>query len=674
MKNKLLIVLFVIMFFALAIFLDEADVNVDGCFSDITIENYEATYTFNDKGDALVSEVYTYNYSGDYHAKYRDIDVNKFNAQNPIDQNRNDVASLADKYGNTSFDITSLVTVEVNGKVYPNKAISENHYYQSNYAYVGITGEFDEMGNVIGCDPYSRTCESIFVYLPDGFGSQTVFTYTYTIKGALTLYNDVASFNWNIFKYNESDVQNGKVKFVFPEQSKKEDLRVWARGAHKDGVLDITSDNTIEITFDRVKKDVALEVRVLSSVLLYPNVRSENKVNSDVLEDIIAFEVKQSEIDNMRITLSQILYCGAFALLVVMIVCVIYVYNRYDKEFKPEFDKEYLRELPNENITPAEMSYLYYFGSINDEDCTATLLDLVRRGYLVLDENGSGINDKDPNFEIRIVEGCDCSSLKSHEKFLIDWFIGEVGDGKCVTIKQIEDYPKKESRANKFMQSSSNFVKKCKEEGKKHHYIENATDKTPAFIFALIPFIYFILSVYLSEIFNLDATLAIFVSLVTFVAYLIYVATIKKRTKLGAEEFAKWKAFKAFLNDFSQMEDYPMPGVIIWEKYLVYATSLKMADKVMEQLKVKLPNVDEVEVNDGSWFYDDNATFMRRFYLRRRYGFYFTRINSSYKTAKMTGFQTIAQAQAKRSSGSGRGGGFSGGSSFGGGGGGGRSR
>lgn len=665
--------MFVIMFFAVVIFLDDAEINIDGCFNDIKIENYEATYTFNENGDALVCEVYTYNYSGDYHAKYRDIDLNKFNAQNPIDQDRNDVASFADKYGNSLVDVTSLVTVMVDGKTYSSKSISKEHSYSTSYAYVGITGEFDEEGNVIGCDPSSRTCESIFVYLPAGFGDETVFTYTYTIKGALTLYNDVASFNWNIFKYNESDVKNGKVKFVFPEQSKADDLRVWARGAHKEGSVEITSNNTIEVVFGCIKKDVALEVRVLSSTSLYPSCASKNKVNSNVLDDIIEFETAQSEIDNMRIMISRILYYGAFVLLGVMILIVVYVYNRYDKEYKPEFDLEYLRELPNEQLTPAEMSYLYYFGKINDEDCTATLLDLIRRGYLKLDENNSEINDKDPNFKIGIIDGCDYTSLKSHEKYLIEWFIKKIGDGNKVTIKQIEDYPKSESRANEFMQSSMKFVKLCKDEGKKHHYIESAADKTSAFVFLLIPFIYLILSLYLTEVFNLDANFAIFVSLVTFAVYLIYVATIKKRTKVGAEEFAKWKAFKAFLNDFSQMEDYPMPGIIIWEKYLVYATSLKMADKVMEQLRVKLPNIDEASSKEEVWFYDDRATFMRRFYSRR-YGFYFARISNSYKTAKTTGFQTIATAQAKGSSGSGRGGGFSGGSSFGGGGGGGRSR
>ena len=111
------------------------------------------------------------------------------------------------------------------------------------------------------------------------------------------------------------------------------------------------------------------------------------------------------------------------------------------------------------------------------------------------------------------------------------------------------------------------------------------------------------------------------------------------------------------------MKDYPMPSVIVWEHYLVYATSLKIADKVMEQLRVKLPDTSTEE-----------GTFLssRYRYPGFYYGYMFGRINTSISVAKTNAVSTIAQHNS--ASGMGRGGGFSGGSSFGGGGGGARSR
>jgi uncharacterized membrane protein len=115
------------------------------------------------------------------------------------------------------------------------------------------------------------------------------------------------------------------------------------------------------------------------------------------------------------------------------------------------------------------------------------------------------------------------------------------------------------------------------------------------------------------------------------------------------------------------MQDYPIPGIIVWEHYLVYATALKIADKVMDQLKVKLPQL----VSDES-----EGTFLNTRYRSRDFfwGYALGRFNRSFSTARSNSFQTIAKYNAQKVSSSGRGGGFGGGSSFGGGGGGGRSR
>ena len=40
------------------------------------------------------------------------------------------------------------------------------------------------------------------------------------------------------------------------------------------------------------------------------------------------------------------------------------------------------------------MSYLYHFKRINNEDLTATILDLIRRKYLVLDTLGERVTEK----------------------------------------------------------------------------------------------------------------------------------------------------------------------------------------------------------------------------------------------------------------------------------------
>jgi uncharacterized membrane protein YgcG len=52
---------------------------------------------------------------------------------------------------------------------------------------------------------------------------------------------------------------------------------------------------------------------------------------------------------------------------------------------------------------------------------------------------------------------------------------------------------------------------------------------------------------------------------------------------------AKWKAFRRFLTEFSNLGDAPALAVVIWEHYLVYATALGVAERVTKQVRALIP-------------------------------------------------------------------------------------
>jgi len=78
----------------------------------------------------------------------------------------------------------------------------------------------------------------------------------------------------------------------------------------------------------------------------------------------------------------------------------------------------------------------------------------------------------------------------------------------------------------------------------------------------------------------------------TGVGLVIYCGIIRKKTQEGINEHEKWSAFKRFLLHFSNMKDYEIPSLVIWEHYLVYAISLGIADKVISKLRVVLADQD----------------------------------------------------------------------------------
>ena len=51
-------------------------------------------------------------------------------------------------------------------------------------------------------------------------------------------------------------------------------------------------------------------------------------------------------------------------------------------------------------------------------------------------------------------------------------------------------------------------------------------------------------------------------------------------------------AHKRFLEDFSRFDEKELPEVILWDKYLVYASILGCADELSKQMEVKINAMD----------------------------------------------------------------------------------
>lgn len=645
MKRNFGFILFFVIIFA--IFLAApAILNAD----DYKIQSLRANIEIEANGDMVVTERWVVQYPEGYSVSYRDISFQKnYNPDNPLYQEQSNQAD---------FEIDLENDVWVAGA--DGRKLDKGRYY------VRKSGQRDERGEIIECYPNRSKCESIFIRVPSGFDEKMTFGYKYRIKGAVTKYQDIAELNWVFLDYFETTVRNLEFRITLPGIP-KDDILVWGHGTA--GSITI-EENQVLISVDKLKKQEVLELRILMPEDKF-SVPKTNYIERSMKQTIIDYEMRLAEETNRRIAIAQLVFYGTFAMLALMIVMVYIAYVKYDKEHTPQFTGKYYRELPAK-YSPAEMSYLYYFRKINNEDLTATLLDLIRRKYLILDQNNQGINDKNPDFKLILNPVMDYSVLKSHERHLLKWFIEIIGNKKEVTLKEIENYPKHSySNAMSFQNNAKEFVRRAKEEGSRHDFFEKrlGREKSKMLVAAIIPGFYALLSLVLRMNFFVDTSFALGASIIAFIVYIIYIGTIDKRSINGNEDYVKWKAFRQFLLDFGNLKDYPIPGIIVWEHYLVYATSLKVADKVMKQLEVRLPKTVDEESLHGS-------TFLGFSYYYPRYHFWYTfgRINNSMTLARQNVHQTIVKHTSQKIGGTGRGGGFGGGRSFGGGGGGFRSR
>ena len=109
------------------------------------------------------------------------------------------------------------------------------------------------------------------------------------------------------------------------------------------------------------------------------------------------------------------------------------------------------------------------------------------------------------------------------------------------------------------------------------------------------------------------------------------------------------------MSEFSLMKEREVPELVLWEKYLVYATVFGISEKVLKQLKVVYPQLSDEQymANGYTYLYLINSRSFRTSFI------------STLNTSVGTSYTSLTNY----SSGAGSGGGFSSGGGFGGGGG-----
>ena len=309
------------------------------------------------------------------------------------------------------------------------------------------------------------------------------------------------------------------------------------------------------------------------------------------------------------------------------------------------------------------MGYLVHFKDVTRNDLTATLMDLIRRGFIEVDYTGESLTDKDANYKLIYNRKKTQNELNEYEKYTLSWFFDIIGNGTdTISLDGIERYTKNINKAETYKKCNDRWNKLVKAEGNKHNFFEEKMNGVLRSVYSGIVVIVLIVGI-VGLLFNMISG-GYILSLPYLSALLIsmsiiglsYLRTVIRRTKEANEEYVRWMAFMKFLMDFGNMEDYPIPALTIWEHYLVYASAFGIAELVNKQLKMKFSDKEYVE----SPVY--RSSYLNYYLYRRMHRIY---IHAD------TSYQKLVAQRSGSSSGRSR---FGGGSSFGGGGGGARGR
>lgn len=518
---------------------------------------------------------------------------------------------------------------------------------------------------------YTKTTNSegieILSYQPSVYKRASLVTYT--LKDLVVVHNDIAELAHDFIGTDyQEDISNLIIRINLTSSSKE--LRIFSHGP-LNGKNRIIDDKSVEITYETLDKENAVDGRVVFDKSIVPN--ATKKSNVDGLGKILEVEKERANYANklrkaarkrekMLQTLAIIMEILLGIWLIGLIVIVYKFYNKNDKEYRSEFNGKYFRDFPEE-YTPSTVSYLMN-KSINNLSFNAGILDLIRKKAITIEEvtidkKGLFKNKQQKDYKLSRNMNFNLDTLSTSEKKLFNLLIGTVGNGDYVILGDMKEFSKDYNNAKRLISGYDSWRYACESEAETEEFYENTKkEKTNCILYSLI----FIPITFLALLCGSNMGRVLLMDLFGILA-IIYFSSATKRTKKGNEQYHKWKGLKNFLADFGRLDEKDLPEIKLWERYLVYATMFGLAVKVQNAMKMNLERMNYSDNIDFTYLYFDNYYFSNSMT---------NAVNSSFSSARGT-ISTHELASSSDSSSGGYGGGSSfGGGGFGGGSGGGR--
>lgn len=489
----------------------------------------------------------------------------------------------------------------------------------------------------------------------DNSSDNKMYKICYTVKNAVKVYNDCSELYWMFLKdTNTITGKNITGTITLPDGIKNiEKLRVWGHGPLS---AEIKREDVNKVSFSvpTLKANEMLEVRVVSEENIF---ESAPILYEDKLEDILYEEQKWAdEANSIRDNARKLIALG-IVINILIAICFFIIIRKTIEARKTklavdyeEYDVKYFRDIPNEqDATPARAAYMNGLNNnstsiANGKVFAATILDLVLKGIIAIEP----IDDK--NAKITIKKFLDAGVLADDENVIyrILKLSCEASSSNSITTKELEKYCKKNYESiYASMRSLQRLVEKY-EKPKMDSYRVQA--KTNCLIKGII---YISLGIFLTTLIMIVPALTIGVLLLGIVNC-SNAKKIEVLTEAGYREKKEWKGLENYMLEFSLLKDKEVPDLILWEKYLVYATAFGISKKVLKQLKIVYP-----ELMENSTYANGNYAYLH-YIANSSYGFDFLdnldkTLSKSYRAAE----SAYSVAHSIDSDGSGGGGGFS---------------
>ncbi len=426
---------------------------------------------------------------------------------------------------------------------------------------------------------------------------------SYDMKNTVTLFNDVAGLQYKLWG-EEWDVGINSLSAVVHLPGNK-DISYFLNPQEYNSSSSLIND-TISLTSKSIPSGEFYELLVLMPLDDFDNATYAKHVNENGRNQIL--KNLDDSVNGRNFWNTSYLVLGLLSL--ISPIAAIFIYLRYGREPKVDYDGIYEREPPTDD-PPAMVNALidnsYDIGTPNMNGFEATILNLIDKKVFEMQTK------RDPNTELTELflklnrNKTDGLAIHEHSVFEIMEMFSDSND--IVNLSNLNNDLSYESNAKLFMEEYNEW-----QQDVKHEYFDSEQLETyfnnkgsrfmkilgvGGIILGIIVFILGIFTNLHNGIFAIGGGIAL--AIFSFIVIMLPNDIFGQWTEKGREFYLKWKNFKKFLKDNSLINEHPPESIVVWKKYLIYGAALGVADNVYKSMKLQEKNISDF--NDDVFLY-----------------------------------------------------------------------
>jgi len=502
----------------------------------------------NDDGSLSVTETYQFSWSDDYSGEFY-------------------ITFPEDKVNSTVRD---SVKCFIDGK----EAARVAYEFGDHMTY---TGPEDMAYYSYGWNRISGDWEINAFYKRAWSGSHTV-SFQYELNDVVIMYTDCVDLYYKVFTSFSENLKDLTVTVTMPAGSLQSKTYIFGHG-DPNGYCEFI-DDTADAAFKspKLKAWTMFEIRVVNEQTSLYSITPER--TDKTLDSILAEEKSFRDETAKRIFLKNVMI-WLIVLMIVASIVVAALRFKMVKRNKPTFDQTYMRELPSfrPNIVASLADHYKMKKGHFGNKITATILNLALQKVIAI--------EKGKDNDIVFIPLNPNAALSSFERSVYKMlFSSTAGSNEGVTLSQLKKEQKKDPTDN------FNLFENDKKEYKACGFDEAKRNQNR--LWKYVPLIPVVLAL-AAFIICLIIDFLDYIPLIIFPGFFVFImlmATSEKTpiqlTVNGENERAKVLALKKFYTDMTLMKERQAMELPLWEKHLVYATALGVADKVLKELDVRL--------------------------------------------------------------------------------------